>query len=484
MTFPTIETVSQNSTIGGLSHAITLPAGIQEGDLLLVFFATDGDNTITDWQAFTELDSDSNGSASFFAVGYKIATAINSLTITVSSYEPASHVVYRISGHDSGQIPEISTVAKLATEFPDPSTLSPTGGAKDYLWIHSAGWDRDRTVVSWEANFTLDRTYEGGGGSQACSLAISGRNENTATKNPASIEISSGDQWLAWTVAVHPVSGPATNSITLDSDGRVYDQYSVTLDSDGTVILPVTQESVTIDSDGRVYDQYSVQLSSDGRVIDQYSVTLDSAGAVKKENSITIDSDGRVRGKESVQLSSDGIVYGQESITIDSDGTVKNIGSITIDSDGRVYGQESIIIDSDGRVIDQYSVTLDSDGIVKRIESVTIDSDGRVYDQYSVQLSSDGSVLRRESVTIDSDGRISKQSYVQLLSDGTVSGEGTFVTLESDGTVIIILTPIDVNIAISKYNEVDITLSKYNEVEITISKNEEIEITIEPKGFV
>jgi hypothetical protein len=206
MAYPTIESVGQNSTSAGTSHAITLPSGVQTGDLLILVFATDGDNTITNWDTFTGLDSESNGTASFGAIGYRIATGSDACTIETSVSEPGSHVVYRISGHDSGQAPEASTVAEDTTALPDPTGVTPTGGAKDYLWIHACTWDRNRTVSAWNANFTLSRTYESGGGAGDCSVGISGRNENTTTKDPTYITISASDQWIAWTVAVHPVS--------------------------------------------------------------------------------------------------------------------------------------------------------------------------------------------------------------------------------------------------------------------------------------
>ncbi|GAF88570.1 unnamed protein product, partial [marine sediment metagenome] len=65
MAFPVIQTAdtSQASTAAGATHAITLPDNIIAGQLLLIFFATDGDNTVTDWDGFNEIYSGSNGSA-------------------------------------------------------------------------------------------------------------------------------------------------------------------------------------------------------------------------------------------------------------------------------------------------------------------------------------------------------------------------------------------------------------------------------------
>ena len=56
MAFPVVAATSNSANSGGgTSHAVSLPAGIEAGNLLLVFFATDGDNTISNWGGFTEI---------------------------------------------------------------------------------------------------------------------------------------------------------------------------------------------------------------------------------------------------------------------------------------------------------------------------------------------------------------------------------------------------------------------------------------------
>jgi hypothetical protein len=75
MAFPQIVTAdtATGTTAAGATHAITMPANISAGDLLMIFFSTDGDNTVTDWDGFTELFSVSNGTAACLHIGYKIA---------------------------------------------------------------------------------------------------------------------------------------------------------------------------------------------------------------------------------------------------------------------------------------------------------------------------------------------------------------------------------------------------------------------------
>jgi len=195
----------------GTSHTVSLAPNISADDLLIIFFATDGDNTVTDWDGFTELGSESNGTANFFAIAYKkaVGTEGSSITVTTSESEPSSHICFRITGHidPATQAPELSTVAEASDAYPDPTILTPTGGAKDYMWIHASGWDYDRTVSAWNPNFADNRLYSSNGTNQGCSCAVSTREENVASKNPASITIDTGDTWCSWTVAVHPAAG-------------------------------------------------------------------------------------------------------------------------------------------------------------------------------------------------------------------------------------------------------------------------------------
>jgi hypothetical protein len=135
MAFPSIDNTNTSTSAAGTSHTVSLPANISSGDLLLVFFATDGDNTVTDWDGFTELVSESNGTAAFFAIAYKYATGSEgaSITVTTSVSEPGSHASYRITGHDSGQIPEASTVVEASSDVPDPGSLTPQKQNRFYL---------------------------------------------------------------------------------------------------------------------------------------------------------------------------------------------------------------------------------------------------------------------------------------------------------------------------------------------------------------
>jgi hypothetical protein len=206
MAFPQVANTSTGSTAADTSHSITLPANIVAGNLLMVFFATDGDNTITNWGGFTELFSESNGTAASLHVGYKTAVGSDTLTITTSVSEPGSYACYRITGHSTSQIPEVSTGQWGINDInPNPDSLTPTGGAKDYLWIAVEGNDDKDTVAAWPLP---DNNLEATGGSNGdCNIGVCSDELNQATLDPGTFTLDNAEQWVACTVAVHPVAG-------------------------------------------------------------------------------------------------------------------------------------------------------------------------------------------------------------------------------------------------------------------------------------
>ncbi len=210
MAFPVVQSTSQNSLAGGSTHVISMPAGIQVGDLLLVFFGTDGDNTITDSQTFTVLDQQSYGTANFGAVLYKIATGSDTLTITVSvTNEPSSHIVYRIDGWESTFAPELSTFAVGATSNPNSTIVTPSWATDDTLYIALETNDRNRTVSAYPNLYTGSQLSETGGGSGDCHVGVATRNYNNPSDDPAQWTLSASDQWIAWTIAVAPTGAAA-----------------------------------------------------------------------------------------------------------------------------------------------------------------------------------------------------------------------------------------------------------------------------------
>ena len=243
--FPDVQ-ATNNSTGSGTSHTVSLPSGISVGDLLVCFFATDGDNTITNWGGFTEIHSASNGTAASLHVAYKIAVGSDTLTVTTSSSEVSAHITYRITGHDTVQMPEASTGAQATTQYPDPDSLDPTGDAKDFLWIAVMGNDRTATTTVYPTNFDDDQVANSEGSNGGCNVAACTYSNNATTMNPGQFTMSAVEQWCAVTVAVHPpagavqdVTGTATAAVTVPTT-----KLSLLLGLEGTATATATVTAV------------------------------------------------------------------------------------------------------------------------------------------------------------------------------------------------------------------------------------------------
>jgi len=126
-----------------------------------------------------------------------------------------SAIVYSITGakDTASQVPELSTVAIGTSTLPDPTALTPTGGAKDYLWLWLGGWEGEQTTppVSNPTSYTNPLgagTGISGIDSGNCRVASARRELNAVSEDPGSWTISASDDWSAWVMAVHPVAEP------------------------------------------------------------------------------------------------------------------------------------------------------------------------------------------------------------------------------------------------------------------------------------
>jgi len=222
MTFPVIAATNQGvSGANTTNHTINLPTGIVAGNLLMIFFTTDGNNSVL-WGDFTQLVATSNGSAVFQAVAYKIAVGNEGSTVNVTTAysERSAHVTYRITGA-SVFSPVATTVARTDNNYKGPY-LSP-GGTFDFLWICAAGHDNGTIGITptngWIFNYPLSRIdVKDNSSSQGVGLAVSARQYNSSNETPGSpisgFWTSSAIQ-VAVTIAVYPAGVEPYASIYL-----------------------------------------------------------------------------------------------------------------------------------------------------------------------------------------------------------------------------------------------------------------------------
>ncbi len=196
------------------SHTVSLPAGISSGDLLIVIFAVDANPGVTWPGGWTEIAEVLQEVSVTLAVAYRQADGGEGATITVTSgtAQRSAHTTYKISGHENPatQAPEMSTGVNGFGTNPDPDSLSPTGGSKDYLWLAVHAHDGIQTTDAFPTNYTNGISSEGTNAVASAGAGSAERQLTTATEDPGAFTISNNEQWAAATVAVHPVGAGVT----------------------------------------------------------------------------------------------------------------------------------------------------------------------------------------------------------------------------------------------------------------------------------
>lgn len=209
MSFPVIaNTNSSTEASDTASHTVDLPANIQAGDLLLVFFSIDGNSNLT-WPAgWTEFFEKGRTITCRTECAWRKATGNEGATITVTSInaQKSAHVSWRITGAEDPTVqpPEASTGTDASSVNPDSDNLTPTGGTKDYLAVSVEGNDNDTLATVYPSGFTSWGTLASGSGIGHCNIAIAYKQWAASALNPGAFTIAEAENWNAGTIAVHP----------------------------------------------------------------------------------------------------------------------------------------------------------------------------------------------------------------------------------------------------------------------------------------
>ncbi len=227
--FPVVAAVNGGTDPGDVvNHTVDLPAGIVAGNLILIFFAVDGDPAITfpagDW---TEVFQQTGNSLVRFGVWYRVADGTEGASIVVVTdvAEDASYTSYRITGH--GDIVEGGVAATANDANPNPPNLAPTWGAQNTLWFASVGYNDGPTIINaYPANYTDGRSDRAARGT-AVGVGTARRELNAAAENPGTFTLSAPQWWVANTIAVSPQPAfDGTNVVT--ATGVASGEHTVT----------------------------------------------------------------------------------------------------------------------------------------------------------------------------------------------------------------------------------------------------------------
>lgn len=186
MAFPSVRgsPATTGLTNGASSIDVLLPATIEAGDTLVIWIRTSTGATAYGFPGgWTVLVNEDEGAAGTDRIGlaYKKAdgtedgTTVNVTTPTSKSVAIAWAI--QNAADPTVMAPEISTKATGTTDVPDPTTCTPTGGAKDYLWLWLGSWEGEQTSppASNPTNYSSDKvgvdTGTGGAVTSNCRAA-------------------------------------------------------------------------------------------------------------------------------------------------------------------------------------------------------------------------------------------------------------------------------------------------------------------------
>lgn len=207
MAFPVIET-DTSGALGGAGGDVTLPSGIAAGNRIVVAIASDvASGSVTPPAGFgLIIDTDDlAGSTGTSWQIYEKKSADGTEGGTTVTFTGPSFGIFasiRISGHDSALAGQAAGALSAVAGAPNPPNLTPTGGAKDYLWIEFGASGNGVDGVS--ANYSL---VEDAGG--FAFWLVASRNLNAASENPGTMGNNLGTGWVAQTLAIHPAGAAA-----------------------------------------------------------------------------------------------------------------------------------------------------------------------------------------------------------------------------------------------------------------------------------
>jgi hypothetical protein len=193
----------QTSTADVTTHPITLPTGIQVGDLLLVWFGTDGQPTIsvgtgTGW---TLAQSSYGTNVHTACIAWKVATGSDTLSLLTSVGQQSSHLTWRITGTSVDQwLIDWDFSNGQSTNSNPPNHIS-SNGAQKYLFIAARAGDNVVNVTGYPTNYTQGQRLLTASATTGSSVAAAERELEAASDDPSTFTVAT-ERWSCATISI------------------------------------------------------------------------------------------------------------------------------------------------------------------------------------------------------------------------------------------------------------------------------------------
>lgn len=197
-----VSVFSTNTT----THNVTMPATINDGDLLFLPIVNDGGATITTptgWTQHGTVDASGQGRMTIFARVATGALAGTTVNFVTSATEQMACTVYRISnwyGTLAGLA--ISSMSLIGT--PDPPSLTSGFGAVPTLWIAMIATSSSYTLTPATAptNYTNIQQAISTVSTAGGQMWTAERELTAASENPGAFSMATSDNFVTGTFAI------------------------------------------------------------------------------------------------------------------------------------------------------------------------------------------------------------------------------------------------------------------------------------------
>jgi hypothetical protein len=217
MAFPSVRSsIKTDGTAATATPVVSLPATVGGGDTLFVVFRVAVGGAIgwpAGWNELFDASPEASADDQTAAAWKKADGTEGGTTITLSCTSGKfAAIAYAIRDAQAPEVspPELSTVATGVSGAPNATTCTPTGGAKDYLWLTFTGREGEAgTSPTYPTNYTVAQLTgtSGTASTVGTNVRVSGAvrtNLNAASEDAGAWTFDDSEDWLAYTVAFHP----------------------------------------------------------------------------------------------------------------------------------------------------------------------------------------------------------------------------------------------------------------------------------------
>ncbi len=281
-----VRSTSSGALANNASPQITLPATIESGDLILVFYSVDADRALT-WDNSShgvwtqEYGDTGNGFLGSYLYA-KVADGTEdggTLTLTLAVADQSKYVCHAIQDWYGTLADGLDSLLGSggSTSTPNPPSLNPTPwGTEDTLWFATVHADNNTAVSVWPTNYTSNQV-EPNAGLGAITLATASRTAEVESEDPGAYTMTVSRVSMPTTAAVRPAAGGISGTGAANAqDASAAGVGIVTRTGSGT---PASQAS-DVDASG------SVGRSGSGVVSAQASVVV---GAGTRFATVTLE---------------------------------------------------------------------------------------------------------------------------------------------------------------------------------------------------